>query len=138
MGLKKVYITKQSILSHLENSTTLKQFERAVTIEKLFHSDIRIMDTWSNNFFMNLNREERLMRNEMTTFIHQDKVDKFNSLTETLISLYFNPSLLDCIVTQKLLSLSLNKDDLISLNTPEQMYELCKIKIIEHFDKNTI
>lgn len=136
MGLDKRYITKESVIRYLENSGNISSLAREIKIEKIFSAEIRIMDNWSSKFFADLKPIERQIRQDgqYTAMIAQtisswDKVAIFTSLAETLISLYQKPTHLDVLVTKQLLSIQVPYNE-----SERDIFEWCKVKIIEHFD----
>lgn len=135
MGLDKLYITKERILSHLEKLENIESLKRDVNIELIFSAEACIMDNWSSNFFADLNSSERQLRLEEKDSIFSDWqiVEKFSSLSETLISLYQKPSHLDILVTKEVLCIKELPVHL--LNSESALFDWCKSKIIEHFDK---
>lgn len=127
MSTSKRYITKETILSNLDD------------IDSVFSADCLIFDRWSSKFFEDLNKDERKLREEYlsdTSLIYgkisQEDLDKFKSLSETLISIHNNPNLLDIQIVANKIGLNIEKED------SGQIFKIAKIasdKIIEHFDK---
>lgn len=107
MGFHKRYITKDTILTHIND------------LDTLFKADALIMDNWSKKFSDDLNKEERLLREKIKEdqkFLsgcpdkHPD-YPKLNSLSEALIGLMTNPTWLDIHFTKTKLGLQFPFED---------------------------
>lgn len=127
MSASKRYVTKETILSNLDN------------VDSVLSGDCLIFDRWSFKFFEDLNKDERKLRKEYSgnlikQIISDLKEDSknFKSLSETLISLHNNPMWIDIEIVSEKLGLDIEYDD------SGRLFKIAKIasnRIIEHFDK---
>jgi hypothetical protein len=127
MGFHKRYITKDTILTHIND------------LDTLFKADALIMDMWSSRFTNDLNQEERTIREKIKQeqkFLsgcpdkHPD-YPKLNSLSEALIGLMTNPTWLDIHFTKTKLGLQFPFEDGGLLETQKNK---CIEAIINYFD----
>jgi hypothetical protein len=128
MSFHKRYLTKEVILSNLQN------------IDNLLKSDSLIMDDWSSKFISDLDKEERELRNKIKEDQkllsgcpdkHKD-YSKLKSLSETLIGLNINPTWMDIHFTQdKLGRLQLDFEEMGVL---EKVKEKAIKLIIEYYE----
>ena len=127
MGFHKRFINKEGILNNIDN------------LNNYFNSDALIFDSWSSNFYNDIDEEERNLRNKM---IEENKFltgcpdqwthyNELESLAETLISLKTNPTWLDIHFTKQKLELQFSNE--ISGLFEEQVNS-CIDKIIEHYE----
>lgn len=126
MGFHKRFITKYSVLEHIND------------IDSLFDADALIMDNWSRKFSDDLNLEERKLREKIKEdqmFLsgcpdkHED-YSKLNSLSEALIGLMTNPTWLDIHFTKTKLGLQFSFEDSGLL---ESQKNKCIESIIEYY-----
>lgn len=128
MGSSKRYITKQTILSNLDD------------IDSIFSADCLIFDDWSSKFFEDLNPKDREFRESyeldliksLSSSISKDDIKNLSSLSETLISLHNNPKWIDIEFVIVKLGLNFEMED------SGQLFKLARLasdKIIEFFDK---
>ena len=91
MGFHKRFITKQHIIDNIHN------------IDYYLRADALIFDSWSSNFYEDMNPEERPLRDEIKRKMFEDGgcadkhhgYDKLVSFSECLISLMTDPNWLD-------------------------------------------
>lgn len=127
MGFNKRYITKELILSNIDN------------LDRLFNADALISDMWSSRFMDDLDINEKYIRDSIndkwrfSSSLDYEKDPQFkdlHSMAECLISLKTNPSWLDVILVSERLGLkatgSGNFTD--SINNSIQ-------RIIDYYDK---
>lgn len=84
MGFTKRHITKDLILSNLDN------------IEKLLDVDVISMDLWSNNFISDLSPQQKNIRKQIIE--ENDSIFDYHlldSLSEAIINLKTNPNWID-------------------------------------------
>jgi hypothetical protein len=128
MGASKRYVTKQTILSNLDD------------IDSIFSADCLVFDNWSFKFFEDLNLKDREFRESyeldfiksISSSISKDDIKNLSSLSETLISLHNNPKWIDIEFVAVRLGINFEKED------SGQLFKLARLasdKIIEFFDK---
>lgn len=124
MGFYKRFISQQGIIDNISN------------LDSYFDNDALIFDSWSSKFYEDINKDERIIRDNIKKDIklsygcpssHKD-YDKLDSLSETLISLKNDPSWLDVHFTKVKLGLQFN----ITGEFDEQV-EKCVNEIIRYY-----
>lgn len=96
MGLNKLYLTKQTIISYLERQSDIDALQRDYKIEKLLSSECVVTDKWVDDFFADLNKFERKIRDSYfeekkltkNLFTNHYLAEKMESRAECIISIY--------------------------------------------------
>jgi hypothetical protein len=133
MGFTKTYVTKDSVLRYLRESTgDITHLKRQVNVEMLIGTDATVMDSWCDRFFSTLRPEEREVRRTAREsspnqlFCREKVLSSLESPSEALISLLSDP---------------IPEDYVIAMNgkfpdpAPQDMTTYCINILVAHFDR---
>lgn len=127
MSFNKRYITKDTILSNIDN------------LDRLFNADALIMDMWSTRFYDDLDKREKEIRKSVCErykfsssldYKSDPEFKELHSMSECLISLMTDPSWLDVILVHERLGLVTDGSGSFADGVRK-----CIQRIVDHYDK---
>lgn len=140
MGFDKKHVNKEIILHQLKNDK-IEPLLREIRIDKLFNSEVLVLDHWGSNFYNNLNPSEREYRKKLNArykfssgfeFIKDEYYKNLKSLSESLISLMGqNAMWLDIFMVSEKLGIKFNEEEAGKFSI---MRDKCIESIIDYFD----